>query len=281
MSKKSKRKRNSNPSNTQQEIGEKDMQNTDVKVHGAIEVHPSQDSKTLHNTEREEDTRQKGDEYSLSRWTFKVAVVALAISTIYSVFTLLIFIQTKKAANAAHDSATAAQNAVRQAERNMQIDQRAWLSVGTVAIVTPKSKKPEINQPLAVLITFRNTGKTPAIHAYSVHGHTWGHAPQPQVLDVCPEEDFSQPKFQQAKSYMGPISPGAELGAYTDLWVTQSLSKEQYDGIMANTLHLLVLGKVGYWDVFHREHWLTFGFHLLPSGAFAYCKNSNDIDEEK
>ncbi len=156
MSKNSKRKGTHDPSSAQQEVGKKDLQNTDVKVHGAVEVYPSQDSKTLHNAEREEDTRQKGKEYYLSRWTFKVAVAALAISTIYSVFTLLIFFQTKKAANAA-------KSAAETAAKQLELSERPWVDADI-----------RINGPLRfnanganldVLVTSRNSGHSPAFNA--------------------------------------------------------------------------------------------------------------------
>jgi len=59
MSNKSKRKGNANPPKTQQNPSEKNMQHSATKIHGAVEVYPSQDSKNLHTTERQEDTTQK------------------------------------------------------------------------------------------------------------------------------------------------------------------------------------------------------------------------------
>ncbi len=162
MSKKSKRKRKSDPSKAQQEIGDKNMQNTDsiVKVHGAVEVHPSQDSKTLHNTEREEDTRQKGKEYSLSRRTFRVAVAALTISTVYSVLTLLIFFQSKKADEAAKSAAETADKSLKDSQRAFEVQNRPYVIIdGTAYFLHDQNQKVKIN---LANISYKNIGKSPA-----------------------------------------------------------------------------------------------------------------------
>jgi len=75
------------------------MQHSATKIHGAVEVYPSQDSKNLHTTERQEDTTQKGKEYSLAIWSFRLAISALVVSTLYFGATCLIFWQTKKSAD--------------------------------------------------------------------------------------------------------------------------------------------------------------------------------------
>src|SRR5437763_17114117 len=79
-------------------------QHCEVKVRGAIEVHPSASSIDLHNSERWEETAQRKLEYGLSKRTHSLAQVSLLFSILYFFVTGLIFWQTKKAADAAHGS---------------------------------------------------------------------------------------------------------------------------------------------------------------------------------
>jgi hypothetical protein len=49
--------------------GQKSENDGDVRVHGAIEVHPAPGLVEQHKTEREEDKTQKNREYKVSKWT--------------------------------------------------------------------------------------------------------------------------------------------------------------------------------------------------------------------
>jgi hypothetical protein len=271
MSKKSKRKGKSDPSNAQQEIGEKNMQNTEVKVHGAVEVHPSQDSKTLHNTERQEDTSQRGKEYSLAQWSLIVAIAALAISTLYFVATALIVWQSKKSADAATSAAHTADATLKSSQDQFRTDQRPYVFASPEhgnEILTPMGIQPQYEKhfpdgrgQIQIVVKVNNGGKSPAVNALSTKS---------QMYTASTRDEVTR-KFQEFVPEYFPghtdiLASGVEHVMPTGDWTI--LSRTEYEKLRRKELFVYVVGAVKYTDVFQpplgTPYETTYCFLYLP-----------------
>jgi hypothetical protein len=74
--------------------------------------------------------------------------------------------------------------------------------------------------------------------------------------------------------------PPASKNVDTDLRITPFLLPSDYSAIMHDKQHTYVFGKMIYCDVFKREHWFTWCYHLLSGGGWAMCGNTNEIDNQ-
>jgi hypothetical protein len=96
-----------------------------------------------------------------------LSTFVIAVATVVYVFvTAFLWRATKKAANAAKDSAEAATATVRQMRDTAEKQLRAYVCVDSAVLRFPQPDVPEAQ------VHFRNCGQTPA---YGVRGwiHTW------------------------------------------------------------------------------------------------------------
>jgi len=152
----------------------------------------------------------------------------------------------------------------------MRLDERAWVT--EVGI----SGEPQVDQPFAILVELKNTGKTPA---RNFKGKI--------VSDPTPlgrEPDLS--KLEKVKySGSGIVAPNASkfLTSYPiDGSATTKFPKEGMDELKRETLY--VFGQVEYDDVFDCHHWTTFCVFLDPREnyrKYSMCKKHNDTDENR
>ncbi|MGA3176613.1 MAG: hypothetical protein ABSE19_04620 [Candidatus Acidiferrum sp.] len=101
--------------------------------------------------------------------TFVVEVLGLLGLIVYACLTYLMYRETKKAANAAHDSAVAAKSAadtadatLKSSEKSFIIDQRPYMVV-VEGFPLFLGHPPTADQPIQVNVVLKNIGKTPAI----------------------------------------------------------------------------------------------------------------------
>jgi hypothetical protein len=82
--------------------------------------------------------------------------VGLGFLIVYTLFTAGMYCANRKAADAAMIAAKATQDSVKEAERTMRLDQRAWIHIGFT------NNEFLLGQPIKVPMLIGNTGKTPA-----------------------------------------------------------------------------------------------------------------------
>jgi hypothetical protein len=118
-----KNKRNQKPSQAplDQGGGQKHGSEGDVRIHGAIEVHPSPSLIAQQKTDRDEDAGQKKKEYDVSKWTLWAVIV-------YSALTLTLVILSAINNRIARDA--------------MRQSQRPWIG--------PFKEKPIITGPIVI-----------------------------------------------------------------------------------------------------------------------------------
>jgi hypothetical protein len=115
----------------------------DVRIHGAVEVHPSPSLIEQHKTDREENATQQNRSYTISKFTLYAVIVYSALTTILVIIGGL---QLKRS----HDT--------------FQQDQRPYVFSTKV---NPAQFAPPDNR-LGTQIFYYNYGKSPALHMNDV-----------------------------------------------------------------------------------------------------------------
>jgi hypothetical protein len=196
------------------------------------------------------------DKKQIPEWLwFGVDSLTMLFVVAYTIITLFVFCETRKAANAAKNSADT------QA-KTMRLDERSWMN-----IVVGKGTMID-NNPLVVPIAVVNTGKTPAL---DVSGK--------MVVNLLNNNDdpdltyrVGHPGYSVDVKALAPNNPQqlqyAALPKYvTDykfrkpIIVNPTLRKEISDG----SLYIVVHARITYNDIFGKAHWLT------------YCSRSQNV----
>jgi hypothetical protein len=161
-------------------------------------------------------------------------------------------------------SAQAAEDAVKDSQVQMRIDQRAWLRAAG-ATGTP------INDvPYRIIIPLENSGRTPAtdVTMYFTGGYFKTGVPTAHVFAGAP----------QPLGIIAPDSPNSPESAYHFVYGnTQKLhgvSLADHPGEI-----FVIFGAVTYKDVFRTKHWLTFCYFSIEENAYADCPEHNDIGD--
>jgi hypothetical protein len=221
---------------------------------------------------------------AVSNRTIAVATVVIAIATFLTYFevrsgstqTEKIIAADKRIANAMEGGLTQAQNAFTAANGQAILTQRAWITVKiNAAIMLGPSPPPNpfiLEKPFDIRISFRNTGRTPALNVKLVFKREGF---------VQKEGKFGMPNFSyKPDEYIveGNLIPEAEV--YGDT-ITKPLKEDDIKQVTSNQVRIFVHGRVEYDDVFGFHHWQSFCSFLLPTGAMAVCPENNDIDQNQ
>jgi hypothetical protein len=215
----------------------------------------------------------------VSNRTIAIATIAISVATVFTYFDIHGGgAQTDKIIAADERIAKAMEGALLQSKQSFAaaneqaiLSQRAWIHV-LIQTQPHKNGQPFVpNEPLVVRVTTKNTGRTPAINAWSV-----------TKRDVAGREangEFSEPPFTYKKDeYIrdGNITP--DQWNYADF--VKPFTSEDLKRIQTQVVRMYVHGRIEYEDVFSAHHWISFCSFLLPSGAWANCKDNNDMDQK-
>ena len=157
----------------------------------------------------------------------------------------------------------------KEMQRSTRLDQRAW--VGIVGIdATP----PSLNQPFAVTVQAKNTGKTPAKKVRS--------SVYFQDLNAGEMPDFSRDGFSYPSGARSVtlVPPNAPYVTRTDIF--DAITQAQLDDWKSRKKIFWVAGKIFYEDIFDCKHWTTFCFYLHPSlQGYSSHEEHNDADNNQ
>jgi hypothetical protein len=190
---------------------------------------------------------------------------------------VLLWSSTKKAADAAKQSADTAR-------ASLHLDQRAWIGVvvGRGELVNQK--------PITMPIRIINTGRTPALHVHATI--------VVNLLTEDEEPDFAyvpgHPKYDIEGNTILPNLPQdvafAALPKYVDstkplnqILVTDAVRQ----GIQNGKLYTVVHGEIFYDDIFGIPHWIRFCNYAHNVVGFRQksvantCGSYNDVDKNK
>jgi hypothetical protein len=247
MSGKSKRKGHKGVANTGQEHEkENPMEGGAVKVHGAIEIHPSQRSAEQHIGERKEDNAHKELTHSHENASRTIALITLTVTALYLGVTAFIFLQSRRAAAAAEKANETTTKALTSVQRAFVFER----SEQEVTVFGPPG-----NQLFQITFRFENAGTTPTRNLKSHLNWRFQHEPMDQNFPFADLGGRETPAVLGPKGYFG-LS-------------TDSLPTKILDEIVASRIHFYVWGWAKYNDVFENtpQHVTRFCSEMFPIAA--------------
>lgn len=172
-------------------------------------------------------------------------------------------VSTRKAADAAIESATTLKTALQTVRENFRTEQRPviWLTnIGTPEFIlgNPTDNSGQIVWSWHMT----NYGKTPALHMLF--------------------RQFMQIENRIESSYHDPTqSVGAPLPTYKDDFSTvisrPGISADEFKRLAETDRFIGISGNITYDDIYGAKYETTFCLLHLRSGAIGYCKEGNDI----
>jgi hypothetical protein len=230
-----------------------------IHLRGEVETSLSPSLIEKHDTERREDAIHEQKKYT-------VELVTLITLGLYTLLTGYLAYETRISANAAIE-------AIKTAAQTMYLDERAWIAPqGAVTLNPPFG----VGKPLTVRVGFENNGKSPATNVrmwqFKTTQRTNGDIPtSPPAVDLS----------KQTPKFYGTVMPYSPLAShFSDVPISSALLQSDYDAIRTDRLHIFIHGKMVYCDIFGREHWTTYCYHLLGGGAYEVCATDNEVDSE-
>jgi hypothetical protein len=183
---------------------------------------------------------------------------------------------TRKQLVIAQQQAQAAQDSVGAIRKQMRQDQRAWIDVHIKGM-----EKPIENRPVEALVSFNNTGKTPAIQFH-----------MDVVVEIVPTE--RGPKFNYSVAHRNSIAGYVfqntapvdarffvqHYGKRKEI-VDDLLSHADYEMLMSGDSYLAVYALLKYKDIFGVQHWAQIcAWHSWgDKGVPQDCTRYNRVDE--
>jgi hypothetical protein len=214
---------------------------------------------------------------------FVLEILGFVVLAIYAMFTSLMYVANRDAANAAQSSAETASNTLKWTQQQFRIEKRPWLSSeprggtrlpsrfslpnGKIATAPPDGTAVIVNNVLAAAVDLRNIGTSPAIDVESTHTDYF-FGPRDQI------EHEVQQYVPDYPSHRGSIvAMGTTLTAQSDV---RTLKPEELQHIEDGTWELFIVGAVSYRDVFFppiAPYETTYCYLFTPQGLpFHNCK---------
>jgi hypothetical protein len=175
--------------------------------------------------------------------------------------------QFQRLADAATVAADTASETLQHSTKQFELDERPYLVKEYIKI-----KKPEMGEKLFGEVLWRNTGKTPALHA-SMYLR----------IDVLDQESDSPEEWESLarNNASGHLEIGSNLTRATDVTGDNFLSGEWWNRISARTHKLYVFGALVYEDIFKEWHATDFcGLYepgSIEEASLWACHNGNQV----
>lgn len=248
------------------------------------------------HSETYQDEARSARELVRETWKLYVEIFTLLVVFGYTTVAAFQLGEMKKASETAHDtlreiikqypelhkSAGAARDSADAADKNMRIEQRAWIGVAFHSFNPPKE-----NEPIVITMVFSNTGKTPA---KQVEGFT--------VVEELPVGNV--PNFVYGNRAEGHLRGGMVIPNHAVEDPLQSLqfkpSTRQEESLKMSAgdikayadgrSYIVAHGIISYKDIFGTDHWIKFCSYQLSvpdMGGFRQfldrCADQNKTDE--
>lgn len=205
---------------------------------------------------------------SLREPRFVLELAGFVVLTVYAIFTMLMYFANNQAANAAKSAADTARWALRFTQDSFRDEQRAWVGVPDLQIVSLPS-------PATINVFLHNSGRTPALHvhrasAYMLRDHTVG-GPGPEDIAIV------ENKIRTS----GEIAIAPEEKATLESSDGDNYVFNKWPKIQSGTEFVYIYGIIRYTDVANRTHTTTFCYFLrhptnpLQLGACEAFNNMN------
>ena len=166
------------------------------------------------------------------------------------------------------EAANNSKSGIKATQEAMRLDQRAW--IGTDGIISNPTS-PEVDKTWDVIVSWKNTGKTPAKNIIMWNAE--------HVLKNPPNVNVDCAEAISHKATTTLLPPNASYKAILhvgDGAKVPSTWEKDIDDAGA----LYIDGCVIYDDVFQRKHWMTYcGVFNRKITAFDLCKRYNDTGD--
>jgi hypothetical protein len=204
--------------------------------------------------------------------TVSLLTVALLVATVH--YARLQWKEMKRGADAAHDSAIAAQNAISQAHSQFQQDARPYIWLTNTGMGNPEYFWPE-NMPKAdpkthgqIIWTYHFTdyGKTPAYNVVTVS----------RRIKVGKNSKFKNSYgFKIGKGTGGPIPPGKD--DFNTAVSDPGLSRQEFDQLINVDEGISIEVVIRYTDAEGAKYETGMCFTKQALGSIQYCDTGNYI----
>jgi hypothetical protein len=173
-------------------------------------------------------------------------------------------VSTRKAAEAAVNSATTAEIAVKAARENFRMEQRpvVWLTneLGTPQFV-PNTKKTDNTGQIVWDFHFTNYGKLPALHM--------------SVRHFMKIDNIIEPSYGGGGQVPEAPLPNNKVDVETT--ISHIVSLDNFERLIATDEAIGISGDIIYHDSYGEKYETTFCLIHLSMGATVYCNGGNDI----
>jgi hypothetical protein len=169
-----------------------------------------------------------------------------------------------------------AANALNATIEASKADQRAWFGISEFEVLHYDPS--DSNTPFRMQVTFRNSGKTPALH---IRFASWMWATDSLV------DGPSEAQLRELEVYMKTIkvryvaAPGASRKVIIlDNGTSRNMVTSNYQDIQNRKRFFYVFGQVDYDDVYQRSHTTRFCLWLAEpeTKQLAHCQNDNEMN---
>jgi hypothetical protein len=195
-------------------------------------------------------------------------LLGIVLLAVYTGYTIKMYCANKQAADAAESAAGTASNALKFTQDSFRDEQRAWVGVPDLQIVSLPS-------PTTIDAFLHNSGRTPALHVHRASAYML----RDHIVDGPGPEDIAMIEKKILTS--GEIAIAPEEKAALESSDGDNYVFNKWAKIQSGTEFVYIYGIIRYADVANRTHKTTFCYFLrhptkpLQLGA---CEAFNNMD---
>lgn len=203
--------------------------------------------------------------HGIKWWKDRLEIVGIIGGLIVGFLIFLQYVEMAKATNATKDAVVVAQGQLKEMRENRNLDERAWV----LATGMPKNITITYFNTYMINISFKNTGRTPAINVKSFCN--WS----ARTNDIPENEDII--KMWENEGLCAPDSGG-------EIQPLEPIPTAVLDHASAAS-PIFIYGKIRYDDIFTNSHWSQFCFKIftipmqLGQIEFTGCEIHNSCDD--
>jgi hypothetical protein len=135
------------------------------------------------------------------------------------------------------------------------------------------TSKLEVGKKWAVIISFKNTGKTPARNV------SMDNRLSAVNMEMISYSDLSQ-HMPRSIRRMGTVSPQGEISGTFDISELITIDETTARKLAEHRIGIFINGSIHYDDVFSKHHWLKYCYRVTSDGNYEACKEDNETDKD-
>ena len=234
----------------------------------------------INQSNRKADNAEHQRTYRREKVTFWLHIAEIILITVYAFFTILEWhtfdservtmedeLKTSQAAASAQLNAIVSQN--KQMQKSSEADERAWISIGKIFNFFTADLPGVTPTDVSFRVSFKNTGKTPAINVVPLVNH------YTNINSIPKYDKFPNPVYSSSM-----MSAGSDVDSGMTTSVLPPIYGSLYEAIKSGNPYFIA-GTVWYDDIFGRHHWTQFCYGVSPDFTFTTPPIHNSCDDVK